>query len=106
MSDARDALKKKEAEKDAIRRRQEKINDAKAKAAVKAQIEADKHERAERARREREARTGGVNIEGDTTVASGANSVAAAAASGSGKDHGNTRLQVICFLRRTVVNLY
>jgi UBX domain-containing protein 1/4 len=102
VSEAREELKKKEAEKDAIRRRQEKINDAKAKAAVKAQIEADKRERAERARREKEARTGGINIEGDTSVASGAKSVAAAAALGSGatgKSHENTRLQVTLVAR-------
>lgn len=95
MGEARDSLQKKEAEKDAIRRRQEKIDEAKAKAAVKAQIEADKRERAERTRREKEARSGGINVDNDTSVPSGAKSVAAAATSGgAGKDYENTRLQV------------
>lgn len=68
----------------------EKIEDAKARAAVKAQIEADKKARAEKAAREKALRDGQV-VEA-TPVA--APTPAAAAASTSSRDAKETRLQI------------
>ncbi|AFR97249.1 DNA-binding protein [Cryptococcus neoformans C23] len=54
----REDLKLKEALKDAEQKKREKLEDQKARAAIKAQIEADKRERAEKAAREKALREG------------------------------------------------
>lgn len=79
--------------------RAEKLEDAKARAAIKAQIEADKKARAEKAAREKALREGRPIT--DSMIASAAPStsaVATAAASaapkGAGKDYPETRLQI------------
>lgn len=70
----------------------EKIEDAKAKAAIKAQIEADKKARAEKAAREKALRDGQPLPEsGSSTVPARA---AAPAAAVAGKDFKETRLQI------------
>ncbi|ORY26338.1 ubiquitin-related domain-containing protein [Naematelia encephala] len=55
---AKEDLELKEVQKEAERKKREKLEDAKAKAAIKAQIELDKKERAERVAREKAARDG------------------------------------------------
>lgn len=96
-------LKKKEALRAAEQIKKDKIADAKAKAAIKLQIEADKKTRAEKFAREKAIRDGVVPVqrEGGTDVTSGgpaavaAATAAAAANSGvKGKDYPETRLQV------------
>lgn len=71
----------------------EKLEDAKARAAIKAQIEADKQARAEKAAREKALREGRVD---QATPASGPSQTPAAAAiaTASGKDFKETRLQI------------
>ncbi|TYJ52970.1 hypothetical protein B9479_006391 [Cryptococcus floricola] len=54
----REDMKIKEMQKDVERKKREKLEDAKARAAIKAQIEADKKERAEKAAREKALRDG------------------------------------------------
>ena len=73
----------------------EKAEDVKARAAIKAQIEADKQARAEKAAREKALRDGKPVI--DTPAASSIPSTAAATSSSSataGKDFKDTRLQI------------
>ena len=67
----------------------DKIEDAKAKAAIKAQIEADKRERSEKAAREKALRQGAQLPASQSPLAS------AASSSTSGKDYKETRLQVL-----------
>lgn len=74
----------------------EKEDDAKARAAIKLQIEADKKARAERTALEKSIRDGGVI---DVSTGRAANvakpaAAAAAGAAGAGKDYPETRLQV------------
>lgn len=71
----------------------DKINDAKAKAAVKAQIEADKKARAEKAAREKALREGRpiVDAPASSTPAASSSSGGSAVA---GKDFKDTRLQI------------
>ncbi|KAF8902365.1 ubiquitin-related domain-containing protein [Gymnopilus junonius] len=87
-------LKIKEAEKEAAAKKREKIEDAKARAAVKAQIEADKKARAEKAAREKALREG--QPLPDSSAAAGPSRPAAAAAAPAiaGKDFKETRLQI------------
>ncbi|ODN72711.1 hypothetical protein L202_08149 [Cryptococcus amylolentus CBS 6039] len=54
----REEMKIKEMQKDVERKKREKLEDAKARAAIKAQIEADKKERAEKSAREKALRDG------------------------------------------------
>lgn len=74
----------------------EKLEDAKARAAIKAQIEADKKARAEKAAREKALREGKAFPEDATSAAPAASaSSATSALSGtSGKDYPQTRLQI------------
>ncbi|KDQ19455.1 hypothetical protein BOTBODRAFT_51854 [Botryobasidium botryosum FD-172 SS1] len=95
----KEAMKLKEAEKEAALRKKEKLDDAKAKAAIKAQIEADKRERAAKAAREKALREG--KTYADPSVAAGpvagtsAAQAASTAASGiKGSDYKETRLQI------------
>ncbi|KAG2345879.1 hypothetical protein BDR05DRAFT_879445 [Suillus weaverae] len=90
----KDEMKAKELVKEAEQKRREKLEDAKAKAAVKAQIEADKKVRAERAAREKALRDGQPIIDGPAS-ASTTPAVTASSSSGtSGKDFKDTRLQI------------
>ncbi|KAF9233843.1 ubiquitin-related domain-containing protein [Melanogaster broomeanus] len=97
LNKIKEELKAKEIVKEAEQRRRDKIEDAKAKAAVKAQIEADKKARAEKAAREKALREGQPIV--DTPGTSAPSSAPAAAASSSssgvsGKDFRDTRLQI------------
>ncbi|KAI1790270.1 ubiquitin-related domain-containing protein [Ganoderma leucocontextum] len=96
MNQIREEMKQKEILKEAEAKRREKIEDAKARAAVKAQIEADKKARAEKAAREKALREGKPLPE----TAQPSTSAAAPAAAGApktgmaGKDYPETRLQI------------
>ncbi|KAG8876126.1 hypothetical protein FRB97_004427 [Tulasnella sp. 331] len=100
MGAAREAMKIKEANKEAEKRKQEKIDDAKARAAIKAQIEADKRERAEKIAREKALREGrgyqsGEQSSTPAAPAPVAASSAAAASTGiKGSEYPETRLQI------------
>ena len=82
----------------------DKIEDAKAKAAVRAQIEADKKARAEKAVREKALREGRPIVDSDappassTTAATSTAAATSASSSGgsavAGKDFRDTRLQI------------
>ena len=72
----------------------DKIEDAKAKAAIKAQIEADKRERAEKAAREKALRQGTQLPASQPPLAL----AASASSSTAGKDYKETRLQVLTHL--------
>ncbi|KAK7686344.1 hypothetical protein QCA50_010568 [Cerrena zonata] len=93
---AREELKHKEILKEAEAKRREKLEDAKARAAIKAQIEADKKARAEKAAREKALREGRVYDE--SASASAAPTAAAPAAPAltgtAGRDYPQTRLQI------------
>lgn len=72
----------------------EKIEDARAKAAIKAQIEADKKARAEKFAREKAIRDG-QPIPGESSAPTPAQSKPAASSTGvAGKDYQETRLQI------------
>ncbi|KAF9224164.1 hypothetical protein BS17DRAFT_780589 [Gyrodon lividus] len=96
MNKIKEELKAKEIVKEAEQRRRDKIEDAKAKAAVKAQIEADKKARAEKAAREKALREGRPIVDDPSTSAPSAPAAAASSApSGvAGKDFKDTRLQI------------
>lgn len=72
----------------------DKEDDAKARAAIKLQIEADKKARAERTALEKSIRDGGVIDVGTGRAANVAKPAAAAGAGAAGKDYPETRLQV------------
>ncbi|KAL0953986.1 hypothetical protein HGRIS_005144 [Hohenbuehelia grisea] len=92
MDKIKEDLKVKEALKEAEQRKRDKIEDAKARAAVKAQIEADKKARAEKAAREKALREGQPLPE---AASSQATPSATSASSGiAGKDFKETRLQI------------
>jgi len=86
----RDELKAKESMKDMEKRKQEKLDDSRARAKVKAQIEADKRERAEKAAREKALREGAVLPQEPATTSAAAPPKPAVA----GKDFPQTRLQI------------
>ncbi|EEB89658.1 hypothetical protein MPER_12222 [Moniliophthora perniciosa FA553] len=98
MNKIKEELQAKEAIKEAEQKRREKIEDAKARAAVKAQIEADKKARAEKAAREKALREGkplpGADDGSATTPAPAANPAASASSGVAGKDFKETRLQI------------
>ncbi|EIM80332.1 uncharacterized protein STEHIDRAFT_105379 [Stereum hirsutum FP-91666 SS1] len=97
MGAAKEDLQAKQAMKDAEAKRREKIEDAKARAAIKAQIEADKRERAEKAAREKALREGKSLPESSassSTPAAAARPGGGAAATTAGKDFKETRLQI------------
>ncbi|KAF7309502.1 hypothetical protein MIND_00321000 [Mycena indigotica] len=90
MGALKDEMEKRQAIQDAEKKKREKIEDAKARAAVKAQIEADKRARAEKAAREKALRHGEAIVDSPTT-----NPVAStSSATVAGKDFKETRLQI------------
>ncbi|KIK57105.1 hypothetical protein GYMLUDRAFT_204361 [Collybiopsis luxurians FD-317 M1] len=98
----KEELQAKEALKEAAQKKQDKINDAKARAAVKAQIEADKKVRAEKAAKEKALREGRpIEDAGTSSTSASATSASATSApsssAGAGmasKDFKETRLQI------------
>lgn len=96
LNKIKEDLKAKEIVKEAEQRRRDKIEDAKAKAAVKAQIEADKKARAERFAREKALREGRPVVDAPSTSAPSAPVAAASSASSgvAGKNFKDTRLQI------------
>ncbi|GJE99251.1 hypothetical protein PsYK624_155010 [Phanerochaete sordida] len=96
INDLREELKAKEAIKEAEAKRREKLEDAKARAAIKAQIEADKRERAAKAAREKALREGR-GPDAPAAAASTPSPLAAARAAPTGvagRDYPTTRLQI------------
>ncbi|KAI0343360.1 hypothetical protein BDW22DRAFT_1356997 [Trametopsis cervina] len=96
MNEYREELKVKQALKDAEAKRKEKEDDKKARAAIKAQIEADKKARADKAAREKALREGKPLPGSDAapTAAASTSTPAAAQPSVAGKDYAQTRLQI------------
>ncbi|KAK0466778.1 uncharacterized protein EV420DRAFT_647981 [Desarmillaria tabescens] len=96
MNKIKEDLKAKEAIKEAEQRKRDKIEEAKAKAAVKAQIEADKKARAEKAAREKALREGKPITDNLTTapVASTAPAVTSSSSGVKGREFKETRLQI------------
>ncbi|KIO29950.1 hypothetical protein M407DRAFT_242454 [Tulasnella calospora MUT 4182] len=94
--EAVEQMKVKELEREAAKKRQEKIDDAKAKAAIKAQIEADKRERAEKAAREKALREGRDYVPGQSSTPTPAatSQPAASASTVKGSEYKDTRLQI------------
>jgi len=92
MNKIKEDLRLKEAIKEAEAKKREKIEDAKAKAAVKAQIEADKKARAEKAAREKALRDGHPVI--DSSSSTGPSRPAPASATVPKKDFAETRLAI------------
>ncbi|KAG8946620.1 hypothetical protein FRC04_011514 [Tulasnella sp. 424] len=94
--EAVEQMKIKELEKEAAKKRQEKLDDAKARAAIKAQIEADKRERAEKAAREKALREGREYVPGGSSSSTPASSSqpAAPAPAVKGSEYKDTRLQI------------
>ncbi|KAF7317778.1 hypothetical protein MKEN_00865600 [Mycena kentingensis (nom. inval.)] len=84
----REEMEKRQLLQEAEKKKREKIEDAKAKAAVKAQIEADKKARAEKAAREKALR------HGEAIVDAPAAEPAPKPAAGPSKDFKETRLQI------------
>ncbi|EIW59780.1 uncharacterized protein TRAVEDRAFT_28791 [Trametes versicolor FP-101664 SS1] len=91
INEIREEMQQKELLKEAEKKRKEKLDDAKARAAVKAQIEADKKARAEKAAREKALREGKTYTEQSTSAAAAGASTAPKPA---GKDYPETRLQI------------
>jgi hypothetical protein len=87
-------LEAKEAQKQAEQKKREKADDAKAKAAIKAQIEADKRARAEKAAKEKAEREGKVYESQASTSTSAPAAAAVAASAVKGSDYKDTRLQI------------
>ena len=71
----------------------EKLEDAKARARVKAQIEADRRERAEKAAREKALREG-KPVPGSSAAPTATPAAASSAPKAAGKDYPETRLQI------------
>ncbi|WWC94552.1 hypothetical protein V866_001398 [Kwoniella sp. B9012] len=87
----KEEMQAKELQKQAEQKRREKLEDQRAKAAIKAQIEADKRERAEKAAREKALRAGtGTGIQTPPALVA----VAKPTAGVSSSDNPQTRLQV------------
>lgn len=93
MNKIREELKVKEHMKDMEAKRREKAEDAKARAAIKAQIEADKKARAEKAAKEKALREGKPIVDAPAASTSAA-TPAAPAPTVAGKDFKETRLQI------------
>jgi len=102
LNKVKEELKAKEIIKEAEQRRRDKVEDAKARAAVRAQIEADKKARAEKAAREKALREGRPIVDPDapppasSTSATPATTAASSSGGGAvaGKDFRDTRLQI------------
>ncbi|OSX64339.1 hypothetical protein POSPLADRAFT_1180010 [Postia placenta MAD-698-R-SB12] len=92
MNELREEIRAKEMKKEAEAKRREKVEDAKARAAIKAQIEADKRERAAKAAREKALREG-KPLPGSSTPSTAA-APAVAAPKAASKDYAETRLQI------------
>ncbi|PCH44531.1 hypothetical protein WOLCODRAFT_139057 [Wolfiporia cocos MD-104 SS10] len=92
INQLREEIQAKELKKEAEAKRREKLEDAKARAAIKAQIEADKRERAEKAAREKALREG-KPVPG-SSAAPPAAAPAVSAPKTAGKDYPETRLQI------------
>ncbi|CAE6401549.1 unnamed protein product [Rhizoctonia solani] len=92
----KEELQLKEAEKEARQRKQDKLDDAKAKAAVRAQIEADKKTRAEKAVKEKALREASGREYQQPLVSGvgGATSASAAAPGTKSSESPTTRLQI------------
>ncbi|THG96071.1 hypothetical protein EW026_g5690 [Hermanssonia centrifuga] len=94
INEIREELKQKEIIKEAEAKRREKVEDAKARAAIKAQIEADKKARAEKAAKEKALREGKAFPE-TSAPATSASAPSGSIASGiAGRDYPQTRLQI------------
>ncbi|KAH7910069.1 ubiquitin-related domain-containing protein [Hygrophoropsis aurantiaca] len=93
LNKIKEELKAKELIKEAEQRRRDKIEDAKAKAAIKAQIEADKRARAEKAAREKALREGQPIVDSPST-STPAVAQASTTSNVAGKDFKDTRLQI------------
>ncbi|KAF7289462.1 hypothetical protein HMN09_01340200 [Mycena chlorophos] len=91
MGALKEEMEKRQALQDAEKKKREKIEDAKAKAAVKAQIEADKKARAEKAAREKALRNGEAIVDAPAAKPAASTSGGAPVA---GKDFKETRLQI------------
>ncbi|KAG9313198.1 ubiquitin-related domain-containing protein, partial [Chiua virens] len=91
MDKIKEELKAKEIIKEAQQRRQDKIDDEKARAAVRAQIEADKKARAEKAAREKALREGQPIVDVPVPAPASASTLNSGVA---GKDFKDTRLQI------------
>ncbi|EJF64427.1 hypothetical protein DICSQDRAFT_81696 [Dichomitus squalens LYAD-421 SS1] len=95
INELREELKRKELLKEAEAKRREKVEDAKARAAVKAQIEADKKARAEKAAREKALREGKPLPDAVEPASTASTATASAPKAGlAGKDYPETRLQI------------
>ncbi|KAK0525671.1 hypothetical protein OC834_005081 [Tilletia horrida] len=96
MDVAREEMKKREAIKEAEAKKREKLEEAQARARIKAQIEADKRERAAKAAREKELRENGGSIQATpAAAAAGAGSgLAALRAAGGASKSNEARLRV------------
>ncbi|TDL26623.1 hypothetical protein BD410DRAFT_783712 [Rickenella mellea] len=94
MGQIKEEMKMKEAIKAAEQAKRDKIEDAKAKAAIKAQIEADKRVRAEKAAREKALRDGTQIPSTPAAAASASSSTPATTGSGGTKEYKETRLQI------------
>jgi hypothetical protein len=85
----------KEANKEALQRKKDKLDDAKAKAIARANIEADKKARAAKAAREKALRDGtAIPADPDSASSSSAPKPAPVAATGEKKAYDQTRLQI------------
>ncbi|EPT01102.1 hypothetical protein FOMPIDRAFT_1016089 [Fomitopsis schrenkii] len=94
LNEIREELKAKEIQKDLEAKKREKLEDAKARARVKAQIEADRRERAEKAAREKALREGRPLPESSAAPAAAPVAAAPPASKTAGKDYPETRLQI------------
>ncbi|KAI0714153.1 ubiquitin-related domain-containing protein [Cerioporus squamosus] len=94
MNAIREEMKQKELLKEAEKKRREKLEDQRAREAVKAQIEADKKARAEKAAREKALREGKPLPDASAHASTSAPAAAPAAPKGPGKDYPETRLQI------------
>ncbi|KAE8210708.1 hypothetical protein CF327_g5451 [Tilletia walkeri] len=94
VEQAREDLKKKEAIKEAEAKKREKQMEADARARVKAQIEADKRERADRAAREKQLRESGGSIQATPAAPGAVASPLAALRAGGGAGGNEARLRV------------
>ncbi|KAF9026289.1 hypothetical protein BDZ89DRAFT_1067640 [Hymenopellis radicata] len=94
MNSIKEELRQKEAIKEAEQKRRDKIEDAKARAAIKAQIEADKKARAEKAAREKAIRDGQPIPDSSSSSAPAPAATAPPPSGVKGKDFKETRLQI------------
>ncbi|KAJ7132325.1 ubiquitin-related domain-containing protein [Mycena epipterygia] len=94
MGQIKEDMEKRQALKDAEQKKKDKIDDARARAAIKAQIEADKKARAEKFAREKALRHGEEIVDAPASASAPAPSTSAAPSGIAGKDFKETRLQI------------